>query len=121
MSKLLEALEESGVGFNMVQIGLGQDRGFVRILDSGTIEFHLVHIPDAELFPNQEDFIEFQPDQFDVNLFRVIADHMADKYKEIQAQEKQKPPAATEPIKKPASKVEPQVATKEGMAAWLEK
>ena len=114
MSKLITALEEAGIEPNMVQVGLGQDRGFVRIRADGVIEFHLVHKPDEELYPGEEDFVEFKPDVDDVNLFRILADHLSEKYDEAV---EEKPPVRAEknPVEPERSPID------EGMRSWLNK
>lgn len=100
MARSIKALDEAGVDVDMVQISLG-DRGFVRVLANGEVEFHLVHIPDEELHPGQEDPVIFKPNAEDANLFQVLADHLRFFWDEIE--EKQSKQSAPKLVpKKPA-------------------
>jgi hypothetical protein len=75
MARSIEALEEAGADVHTIDVSLG-DRGFVRLLANGEIEFHLSHIPDEELYPGQKDPVIFKPNAEDANLFQVLADHL---------------------------------------------
>ena len=66
MARSIEALEEAGADVHTIDVSLG-DRGFVRLLANGEIEFHLSHIPDEELYPGQKDPVIFKPNAEDAD------------------------------------------------------
>jgi hypothetical protein len=60
MSSLTDALSEAGVEINLVQIPLGQERGFIRIWENGKVEFHLAHKNEEDVYPGEEDYVTFE-------------------------------------------------------------